>query len=89
MNVGAEVGHILEKHRPEFEPHLAARLVVAQPPGLEPQAAHLVREEFRAARAEAALVLDGDVTTFTLGADAAWSCWLAGVAVSLSEGTGY
>ena len=34
------------------------------------------------------LVLDGDVTTFTLGADAAWSRWLAGVAVSLSEGTG-
>ena len=67
MNVGAEVGRILEKHRPEFEPHLAARLVVAQPPGLEPQAAHLVREEFRAARAEVALVLDGDVTTFTLG----------------------
>ena len=34
------------------------------------------------------LALDGDVTTFTLGADAAWSRWLAGVAVSLSEGTG-
>ena len=34
------------------------------------------------------LVLDGEVTTFTLGADAAWSRWLAGVAVSLSEGTG-
>ena len=34
------------------------------------------------------LVLDGDVTTFTLGADAAWSRWLAGVAVSLSEGEG-
>ena len=34
------------------------------------------------------LVLDGDVTTFTLGADAAWDRWLAGVAVALSEGTG-
>ena len=34
------------------------------------------------------LSLDGDVTTFTLGADAAWSRWLAGVAVALSEGTG-
>ena len=34
------------------------------------------------------LVLDGEVTTFTLGADAAWSRWLAGVAVSLSEGEG-
>ena len=34
------------------------------------------------------LALDGDVTTFTLGADAAWSRWIAGVAVSLSEGEG-
>ena len=34
------------------------------------------------------LVLDGDVTTFTLGADAAWDRWLAGVAVALSEGEG-
>ena len=34
------------------------------------------------------LVLDGDVTTFTLGADAAQGGWLAGVAVSLSEGEG-
>ena len=34
------------------------------------------------------LALDGDVTTFTLGADAARGGWLAGVAVSLSEGTG-
>ena len=34
------------------------------------------------------LVLDGDVTTFTFGADAAWSRWLAGVAVSMSEGEG-
>ena len=34
------------------------------------------------------LALDGDVTTFTLGADAAWSRWLAGVAVALSEGEG-
>ena len=34
------------------------------------------------------LGLDGDVTTFTLGADAAWSRWLAGVAVALSEGEG-
>ena len=32
------------------------------------------------------LALDGDVTTFTLGADAAWSRWLAGVA--LAHGTG-
>ena len=32
--------------------------------------------------------LDGDVTTFTLGGDAAWSRWLAGMAVSLSEGEG-
>ena len=34
------------------------------------------------------LIVDGDVTTFTLGADAAWARWLAGVAVSLSEGEG-
>ena len=34
------------------------------------------------------LALDGEVTTFTLGADAAWSRWLAGVAVALSEGAG-
>ena len=34
------------------------------------------------------LALDGDVTTFTLGADAAQEGWLAGVAVSLSEGEG-
>ena len=34
------------------------------------------------------LVIDGDVTTFTLGADAARGGWLAGVAVSLSEGDG-
>ena len=34
------------------------------------------------------LALDGDVTTFTLGADAAWERWLAGVAVALSEGEG-
>ena len=37
---------------------------------------------------EEGLALDGDVTTFTLGADAAWERWLAGVAVSLSEGAG-
>ena len=37
---------------------------------------------------EEGLRLDGDVTTFTLGADAARGGWLAGVAVSLSEGTG-
>ena len=34
------------------------------------------------------LIVDGDVTTFTLGADATWARWLAGVAVSLSEGEG-
>ena len=34
------------------------------------------------------LALDGDVTTFTLGADAAQGGWLAGMAVSLSEGEG-
>ena len=34
------------------------------------------------------LALDGEVTTFTLGADAAQGGWLAGVAVSSSEGTG-
>ena len=34
------------------------------------------------------LSVDGEVTTFTLGADAAWERWLAGVAVSLSEGEG-
>ena len=34
------------------------------------------------------LGVDGEVTTFTLGADAAWTRWLAGVAVSLSEGEG-
>ena len=34
------------------------------------------------------LGVDGEVTTFTLGADAAWGRWLAGVAVSLSEGEG-
>ena len=73
MNVGSEVSRILEKHRPECESHLADRLVVAQPLGLEPQAAHLVREEVRAARAEVVLVLDGEVTTFTRGAAVASS----------------
>ena len=34
------------------------------------------------------LIVDGEVTTFTLGADAAWARWLAGVAVSVSEGEG-
>ena len=34
------------------------------------------------------LSVDGEVTTFTLGADAAWARWLAGVAVSLSDGEG-
>ena len=34
------------------------------------------------------LSLDGDVTTFTLGTDASWARWLAGIAVSLSEGDG-
>ena len=34
------------------------------------------------------LSVDGEVTTFTLGADAAWDRWLAGLAVSLSEGEG-
>ena len=34
------------------------------------------------------LALDGDATTVTLGADAAWERWLAGAAISLSEGTG-
>ena len=34
------------------------------------------------------LALDGDVTTLTLGADAAWYRWLAGVAVGWSEGKG-
>ena len=34
------------------------------------------------------LSLDGDVTTVTLGADAAWSRWLAGVAVARSTGKG-
>ena len=34
------------------------------------------------------LILDGDVTTLTLGADAAWSRWLAGVAVAYSTGDG-
>ena len=32
--------------------------------------------------------MDGEVTTGILGADAAWGRWLAGVAVSLSEGEG-
>ena len=34
------------------------------------------------------LSLDGEVTTVSLGADAHWSRWLTGVAVSLSRGTG-
>ncbi len=34
------------------------------------------------------LAVDGDVTTFTLGADAAWARWLAGVAVAHSIGEG-
>ena len=34
------------------------------------------------------LALDGDVTTFTLGADAAWSRWLADVALAHSAGEG-
>ena len=32
--------------------------------------------------------IDGDVTTGILGADAAWERWLAGVALSVSEGEG-
>ena len=32
--------------------------------------------------------MDGEVTTGVLGADASWSRWLAGVAVSVSEGEG-
>ena len=32
--------------------------------------------------------VDGDVTTGILGADAAWERWLAGVALSVSEGEG-
>ena len=35
-----------------------------------------------------AVRMDGEVTTGILGADAAWGRWLAGVAVSLSEGDG-
>ena len=34
------------------------------------------------------LALESDVTTLTLGTDAAWNRWLAGIAVGLSEGTG-
>ena len=34
------------------------------------------------------LALDGDVTTFVIGADAAIARWLTGVAVALSEGEG-
>ena len=34
------------------------------------------------------LALDGDMTTFTLGADAMWSRWLAGVALAHSTGDG-
>ena len=34
------------------------------------------------------LALDGDVTTFTLGANAMWSRWLAGVAMAHSTGDG-
>ena len=40
------------------------------------------------AHAQGAVRMDGDVTTGILGADAAWSRWLAGVAVSVSEGEG-
>ena len=34
------------------------------------------------------LSVDGEVTTVTLGADAAWARWLAGVAVAMSDGEG-
>ena len=34
------------------------------------------------------LALDGDVTTLTLGTDAAWNRWLTGAAIGLSEGEG-
>ena len=34
------------------------------------------------------LALEGDVTTLTLGTDAAWNRWLAGAAIGLSEGEG-
>ncbi len=34
------------------------------------------------------LDVDGEVTTFTLGADRAWDRWLAGVAVARSSGSG-
>ena len=37
---------------------------------------------------DGAVRMDGEVTTGILGADAAWGRWLAGVAVSLSEGEG-
>ena len=37
---------------------------------------------------DGAVRVDGEVTTGILGADAAWGRWLAGVAVSLSEGDG-
>ena len=46
--------------------------------------AHASRFDGRTAR----LALDGNVTTVTLGADAAWKRWLAGVAVGWSEGAG-
>ena len=36
----------------------------------------------------AGLSLDGEVTTVTLGTDAAWTRWLAGFAVAMSEGEG-
>ena len=38
--------------------------------------------------AQGSVRMDGDVTTAILGADATWSRWLAGVAVSVSEGDG-
>ena len=38
--------------------------------------------------AQGSVRMDGEVTTGILGADAAWSRWLAGVALSVSEGEG-
>ena len=69
--------------------HLAAGSGEAGGPGFAAWGRVTVGGFDAKAPAEAGTVrLDGEVTTGVLGADAEWERWLAGVAVSVSEGEG-
>ena len=69
--------------------HLAAGSGEAGGPGFAAWGRVTVGGFDAKATAEAGTVrLDGEVTTGVLGADAEWERWLAGVAVSVSEGEG-